>query len=71
MTDKEQIAKWLKNKLAELCNEIQCEVPLLPKAVIEGKILAFKEMLSYMNSLQGDPVSKTSFQLKTENMEEL
>ena len=55
MTDKEHIAKWLKGKLAELCNEIQCEVSELPKDVIEGKILAFKEILSYMKSLQEEP----------------
>ena len=55
MTDKEHIAKWLKGKLAELCNEIQCEVPELPKDVIKGKILAFREIFFYIKSLQEEP----------------
>jgi hypothetical protein len=59
MTDKAyKIEKWIKEKIACWCNESQCEVPELPKQIIEGKILALREMLSFIDSLQEEPKFK-------------
>ena len=47
-----------KKKIAYWCIESQCEVPELPEQIIEGKILALREMLSFINSLPEEPVSE-------------
>lgn len=52
MTDKDIIEGWLKGRLADLYEESQCEVPELPKEVIEGKMLALRETLSFIDSLE-------------------
>lgn len=52
MTDKDIIERWLKGRLADLYEESQCELPELPKEVIEGKILALRETLSFLDTLE-------------------
>jgi len=58
MTDKELIKKWLKVKLAELYEESQCEVPEISQEIIKGKMIAIKEFLSFIDSLQEEPISE-------------
>ena len=54
MTDKDIIERWLKGRLADLYEESQCEVPELPKEVIEGKMLALREALSFIDALPSE-----------------
>ena len=52
MTDKEIIERGLKGRLADLYEESQCELPELPKEVIEGKMLALRETLSFIDTFE-------------------
>ena len=57
MTKEELIKKWLKVKLAELYEESQCEVPEISQEIIKGKMIAIKESLFFIDSMQEEPVS--------------
>ena len=55
MTDDklEKVIKWLKGKLSCLYEEAKCEEPLSPET--EGRMLAYREVLSHISSLQEEP----------------
>lgn len=68
MTDKELIKKWLKVKLAELYEESQCEVPEISQEIIKGKMIAIKESLSFIDSMQEEPVWIKELQDKLDSL---